>query len=45
MAKRLDSNRTPSAKLLAIHLRNTRRDKYAKTKLVVTKWENQQKIA
>jgi hypothetical protein len=40
-----DSKRTPSAKLLAIHLRNTRREKYAKTKVTVTKWKNQPKIA
>ena len=39
--KRKDSNRTPNAKLKAIHLRQTRRDKYAltkaPTKLVVSK--------
>ena len=31
--KRKDSNRTPNAKLMAIHLRQTRRDKYLVTKL------------
>jgi hypothetical protein len=37
MPKRADSNRTAEAKLKAIHLRNTRQAKYAKTPLKVSK--------